>query len=98
MRIIYGYFYEDLAVVVMCYAKNMGLTADKYLWILPGWYTTDWWKLADKTNWAIYKFNCTSDDIKEAVDYSLLVDYYSYPLNESVKSLSGYVSTIASQQ
>ena len=78
----------------MCYAKHMDLTDDKYLWIIPGWYTKDWWKLADTTDWSGYKYNCTSEDIKEAIDYSLLVDFYTLPLDENAESLSGYVSVL----
>ena len=77
----------------MCYAKHMGLTGDKYLWILPGWYTDKWFEAADTMSWSGYMYNCTGQDIKEAIDYSLTVDFNTYPLeDENYVSLSGYVS------
>ena len=93
VRIIFGYFYEDKAVVVMCYAKHMGLTDDKYLWVLPGWYTDNWFEVADTMSWADYMYSCTSQEIKEAIDYSMTVDFNTYPLeDDNDVSLSGYVS------
>ena len=81
-------------MVVMCYAKNMGLTSNNHLWILLGWYSNEWWITADSTDWSQYKYNCTSQDIIEAIKYSIAVDYYTYPTNPDATSISGYVSTI----
>ena len=77
----------------MCYARNMGLTSDNHLWILPGWYSNEWWIAADSTDWSQYKYNCTSQDIIKAIKYSILLDFYTYPSNPDATSISGYVST-----
>lgn len=80
----------------MCFASHMGLTdSTKYLWIFPGWYTANWWNLADTMDWSEYRYNCTSKQIKEAISHSIITDYYPFPLDRDQKSLSGYVSYVA---
>ena len=81
-------------MVVLCYAKNMGLIGDRYQWIIPGWYTDNWWKMADTMDWSDFEYNCTSDDIRSAAAYILLVDFNTYPLDPDTQSLSGYVRRI----
>ena len=95
IRIIFGYFYEDRALVAMCYAYKLNLTTDNHLWILPAWYAAGWWNRADDFDWSKYTYNCTSSDIINALDKSLLIDVYPYLVDPNQQSESGYVSLLS---
>jgi gamma-aminobutyric acid type B receptor len=90
IRIIFGLFYEDKVLVVMCYAKHMQLTNQNHLWIIPAWYADGWWKRADTFDWSPYKYECNSSDIMEAIEGSLLLDVYPYLLDDTTVSESNY--------
>ena len=94
IRIINGFFYEDKALIVMCYAIRLQLTTPNHLWILPSWYSDGWWNNADKFNWTIYSYSCTGSEIKDALVNSILLDVYPYFVNPNSTSVSGYVSII----
>lgn len=81
---------------MMCYALRLGLATDNHIWIMPAWFSDGWWNRAKDIDWNQYNCSCTSDDIIEAVKYSLLVDAFSFLRNESIVSDSGYVSDIIS--
>ena len=81
---------------MMCYALKLGLATDNHIWILPAWFSEGWWDRADDIDWNQYNCSCTSNDIIEAVKYSLLVDAFSFLRNESIVSDSGYVSVVVS--
>ncbi|XP_072039595.1 gamma-aminobutyric acid type B receptor subunit 1-like [Amphiura filiformis] len=44
-RILYGNFYEEDARKVLCAAFHEGLYGRKYVWILPGWFDDNWWRV-----------------------------------------------------
>ena len=81
---------------MMCYALKLGLATDNHIWIMPAWFSEGWWDRAEDIDWRQYNCSCTSDDIIEAVKYSLLVDAFSFLRNESIVSDSGYVSVVVS--
>uniref|UniRef100_A0A1X7U648 G-protein coupled receptors family 3 profile domain-containing protein n=1 Tax=Amphimedon queenslandica TaxID=400682 RepID=A0A1X7U648_AMPQE len=92
IRIIYGFFYEDKAVLVMCYARKLGLTTNNHLWILPGWFSESWMDSANTLDWSPYNCSCNSDEIMEAAKYSLLVDAFSQLTDATLVSDSGYTN------
>ena len=91
---IYHFFFEDKALIVMCYAIRLQLTTPDHLWILPSWYSDGWWNNADKFNWTTYSYSCTGSEIKDALVNSILLDVYPYFVNPNSTSVSGYVSII----
>ncbi|XP_067042004.1 gamma-aminobutyric acid type B receptor subunit 2-like isoform X2 [Acropora muricata] len=44
VRIIIGLMYEDKFVKVACEAYRQSIYGRKYVWILPGWYSENWWE------------------------------------------------------
>lgn len=83
--------YEDKAVVVMCYAYHMGLNTSNHQWVMPGWYSDNWWDKAENVTWDDYKYNCTSDQIQSMVNRSLLLDAYLVTENLNETGVSGRV-------
>ena len=85
--------YEDKAVIVMCYAYHMGLNTINHQWVMPGWYSDNWWDKANNVSWEDYKYNCTSEQIQSMVNHSLLLDAYLVTENLDEIGISGRVST-----
>ncbi|XP_071803868.1 gamma-aminobutyric acid type B receptor subunit 1-like isoform X1 [Asterias amurensis] len=46
-RIIVGGFYSQMARRVFCAAYHQKMFGAKYVWILPGWFETEWWRQQD---------------------------------------------------
>ncbi|XP_068719993.1 gamma-aminobutyric acid type B receptor subunit 2-like [Montipora capricornis] len=44
VRIIIGLMYEDKFIKVACEAYKQKIYGRKYVWILPGWYSENWWE------------------------------------------------------
>ena len=78
---------------MLCYAYHKELTTRNHLWILPAWYADNWWKEADRKDWANYTYSCNSSVMEEAIRYSLLLD--SYPTTEDLTAptVAGIVSS-----
>ncbi|XP_077978832.1 gamma-aminobutyric acid type B receptor subunit 2-like [Glandiceps talaboti] len=74
-RIILGYFDEEMARKVFCYAFKKNMYGKKYAWILPGWYHTNWWNSTSLPD------DCAIDDIYEASNGYLATDII--PLSKS---------------
>ncbi|XP_071490406.1 gamma-aminobutyric acid type B receptor subunit 1-like [Diadema antillarum] len=62
-RIIIGNFYENRARQVFCEAYKNGLYGEKYVWIITGWYSNEWWRANDPD----YPHDCTTQQMDEAV-------------------------------
>ncbi|XP_072048110.1 gamma-aminobutyric acid type B receptor subunit 2-like [Amphiura filiformis] len=55
------YIYEDKARKILCEAHRQDMTTSEYVWIVPGWYTQQWW--ADDND----AINCTVDEMNDAL-------------------------------
>ncbi|XP_038052112.1 gamma-aminobutyric acid type B receptor subunit 1-like [Patiria miniata] len=62
-RIIIGNFYETKARQVFCQAYKEGMYGKKYVWIITGWYSHQWWLSEDDEN----RHDCTKEQMAEAV-------------------------------
>ncbi|XP_019856011.1 PREDICTED: gamma-aminobutyric acid type B receptor subunit 1-like [Amphimedon queenslandica] len=91
-RIIHGFFYSNKAVIVICYAIHLGLTTDKHLWILPGFYGDGWWLKADSMDWTGLNFRCSSIDIVNALNNSILLHFNPWLLDNATVSMPGYTN------
>ncbi|XP_046576507.1 gamma-aminobutyric acid type B receptor subunit 1-like [Haliotis rubra] len=82
VRIIVGSFYADMAQQVFCHAYKVGLYGPKVVWVVNGWYETEWWKVDNPL------IDCTVEQLAEAVEGYWAVDrIYQNPRGE--KALSG---------
>ena len=61
IRIILGNFDEDMARQVFCSATEQHLIGSKYVWIILGDYTQNWWDVKDDT------LSCTPQQLKLAL-------------------------------
>ncbi|XP_032222381.2 gamma-aminobutyric acid type B receptor subunit 2 isoform X2 [Nematostella vectensis] len=57
-RIIIGMFYSAMARKVFCRAYKEGMYGARYLWLIPGWFSDQWWNITDT--------DCTPAQIKLA--------------------------------
>ncbi|XP_059828525.1 gamma-aminobutyric acid type B receptor subunit 2 [Hypanus sabinus] len=81
VRIILGQFDEKMAAKVFCCAFNENMFGIKYQWIIPGWYQTNWWKIAAS-------INCTVKNLLAAMEGYVSVDFE--PLStKAIKTISG---------
>jgi len=87
IRIILGFFYEDKARTTLCQAYRMGLTTDAHVWILPAWYSPNWWNTS--VNGTTTEKSCTAEEMREAVRYALFLDSYNYGLDPNATTQSG---------
>ncbi|XP_022083422.1 gamma-aminobutyric acid type B receptor subunit 1-like isoform X2 [Acanthaster planci] len=62
-RIIIGNFYETKARQVFCKAYKEGMCGKKYVWIITGWYSHQWWLGEHEDS----KHDCTKEEMSEAV-------------------------------
>nr|XP_006812189.1 PREDICTED: gamma-aminobutyric acid type B receptor subunit 1-like [Saccoglossus kowalevskii] len=67
-RIILVSMYEDQARLLFCEAYKQGLYGQKYVYLLPGWYTDGWWIVSD------HNIDCTVDQMKEAIEGYISVE------------------------
>ncbi|CAH1774696.1 unnamed protein product, partial [Owenia fusiformis] len=64
VRIIVGNFYEDKARIIFCEAYKEKMYGSKYVWIITGFYSREWWKgNADDD-----PHDCTTDQLEEAIN------------------------------
>nr|XP_006819246.1 PREDICTED: gamma-aminobutyric acid type B receptor subunit 1-like [Saccoglossus kowalevskii] len=61
-RIIVVHSYEDHARALFCEAYRQGMYGATYAWLIPGWYSDDWWKTEDS------HINCTLDEMKKVLE------------------------------
>jgi hypothetical protein len=72
-RILFGFFFENVANRVVCEAFLEGIKAPDYVWILPGWYSPKWYSPERYTSDS--KRNCSISDMLEALDGHFTVDF-----------------------
>ncbi|XP_033640526.1 gamma-aminobutyric acid type B receptor subunit 1-like isoform X2 [Asterias rubens] len=78
-RIIIGNFYETRARQVFCQAYKEGMYGEKYVWIITGWYSYQWWLLKDSEG---NVHDCTPDQMSEAVNGYFTTDALPLSLAE----------------
>ncbi|RDD41741.1 Gamma-aminobutyric acid type B receptor subunit 2 [Trichoplax sp. H2] len=66
-RIIMGGFTSTSALKVFCRAYHLNLTTPKYVWMIMGWFNSNWWKL-DQENITVGNVSCTQAQIIQAID------------------------------
>ncbi|XP_022106745.1 gamma-aminobutyric acid type B receptor subunit 1-like isoform X2 [Acanthaster planci] len=78
-RIIMGNFYSNMARRVFCAAYHQQMYGAKYVWIIPGWFATGWWRIPDDS------IDCTIDQMDEVTAYSFGVAGVYLPVTGSRK-------------
>ncbi|XP_031640680.1 gamma-aminobutyric acid type B receptor subunit 2 isoform X1 [Contarinia nasturtii] len=68
VRIILGNFNEYWARRIFCQAYHLQMYGRSYQWLIMGTYSLDWWMKENDT------INCTSDQLKKALDATILTD------------------------
>ena len=72
IRIIFAFAEELSAVSMLCKARQAGLTGSDNVWVLPSYTNPEWWKEQ------CTMCNCTTDEIKEALESVLFVAPMKY--------------------
>ena len=67
-------------------AYHLGLYGGRYVWMLLGWYTNQWWTLGNDTR-------CTEAQLAQAVEGYFSVDSLNYIIGKR-RSISGLVSPL----
>ncbi|XP_072043527.1 gamma-aminobutyric acid type B receptor subunit 1-like [Amphiura filiformis] len=84
-KIIYMFIYEDKARKILCEARRQGMATAEYVWIMPGWYTQQWWT---EDNNAI---NCTVDEMNDAVNSTtILTTHQLHPGPKDGRTISEF--------
>ncbi|CAH3039067.1 unnamed protein product [Porites lobata] len=95
-RIIVGTFYEAQARHVFCQAYKSNLYGVRYVWILIGTYTHNWWSVPDPT------LACTKEEMKKAVAYTFIFNNQIFVTEEEKekenKTLSGLTTRLFYEQ
>nr|XP_006819249.1 PREDICTED: uncharacterized protein LOC100371470 [Saccoglossus kowalevskii] len=78
-RIIIGNFYENKARQVFCQAYKEGMYGAKYVWIITGWYSSDWWKQEDPDS----PIDCTLQEMEAAISGYFTTDALPLSLSDS---------------
>ncbi|KAL9973239.1 hypothetical protein ACROYT_G019663 [Oculina patagonica] len=90
-RIIVGTFYEAKARHVFCQAYKSDLFGARYVWILIGTYSDNWWSVPDPT------LRCTKEEMKKAVAYTFIFNNQIFVSEDKKgaknKTLSGLTTT-----
>nr|XP_006813973.1 PREDICTED: gamma-aminobutyric acid type B receptor subunit 2 [Saccoglossus kowalevskii] len=90
-RIILGYFDENMARKVFCSAWKNELVGHKYVWILPGWYSDNWWNSTEAN------CDCSTDELYEAIQGYIATDVL--PLTTSKdETISGLTASAYEQE
>ncbi|XP_070566244.1 gamma-aminobutyric acid type B receptor subunit 2-like [Ptychodera flava] len=85
-RIILGYFDERMARRIFCQAFKNRVFGSRYVWIIPGWYSENWWDDIDLQS------ECTLQQVTEAIRGYLATDMLSLAKTEepTVSGLTPY--------
>ena len=80
------------SVCVQAYYR--GMLAPTFLWILPLWYSANWWR--SNSTYSSNNASCTNEIMIQVLDGSLGIvpDGYLTLQNESIVTLSGLVRNI----
>lgn len=82
VRIILGNFNEYWARQIFCEAYRLEMFGRSYQWIIMGAYSIDWWNVTA---------NCTQDELKAALESTILVDLLPLSTTGEI-TISGIVS------
>ncbi|XP_013382265.1 gamma-aminobutyric acid type B receptor subunit 2 [Lingula anatina] len=82
IRIIIGSFSEDIAYHVFCEAYRQQIYGLKYVWLLVGDFTSQWWEKSHNFS------DCTEQELTEAVNGYFAVNSLNFIVGNS-KSTSG---------
>ncbi|XP_077989812.1 gamma-aminobutyric acid type B receptor subunit 1-like [Glandiceps talaboti] len=77
-RIIIGNFYENKARQVFCQAYKEGMYGAKYVWIITGWYSSEWWREEDQDG----SHDCTLEQLEVAVSGYFTTDALPLSLSQ----------------
>ncbi|XP_033112955.1 gamma-aminobutyric acid type B receptor subunit 2-like isoform X2 [Anneissia japonica] len=80
-RIIVGTFGEEEARKVFCEAYKRGMHKNKYVWLLVGWYSNEWWRTTDGTS-------CSRKELMRATDRVFFIDSLNLAI-EDTPTVSG---------
>ncbi|XP_033121945.1 gamma-aminobutyric acid type B receptor subunit 1-like isoform X2 [Anneissia japonica] len=88
-RIIVGIFYQDMAVKIFCEAYRQGLYPPKHVWMIVGWYHTNWWvEETEKIRETNHDF-CTLQEMEIAVEGTLSMRGFEFQQNASRLDFNG---------
>ncbi|XP_070533384.1 gamma-aminobutyric acid type B receptor subunit 2-like [Ptychodera flava] len=82
-RIIAVHAYEDFGRPLFCLAYRLGMYGPRYAWMIPGWYSADWWKENDP------RVNCTTFEMEKVVESVILTVRVPNDLSSKRKAISG---------
>ncbi|XP_071951848.1 gamma-aminobutyric acid type B receptor subunit 2-like [Antedon mediterranea] len=80
-RIIIGTFGQKEARKVFCEAYRRGMHKSKYVWLLIGWYSKEWWRETDN-------IECTQQELMQATNNVFFIDSLNLGI-EDKPSVSG---------
>ncbi|XP_033638880.1 gamma-aminobutyric acid type B receptor subunit 2-like [Asterias rubens] len=72
-----------MARKVICRAFNQGMYGKTHVWLLPGWFSADWWRTVDKSD------GCSQADLQLALQGFLSTDILPLSGSED-ETISGY--------
>ncbi|CAG9531980.1 unnamed protein product [Cercopithifilaria johnstoni] len=70
-RILVGDFEESLAVRILCEAYQNGIYGENYVWILPGYHKSDWWR-------NVSAVSCTVEELAQVIEGHFAVEFSPY--------------------
>ncbi|XP_030853025.1 gamma-aminobutyric acid type B receptor subunit 2-like [Strongylocentrotus purpuratus] len=68
-RVIFAGFLPDQALIVFCKIFQQGLYGSKFVWIIPGWFESGWWRNPDPEI-----VPCTSEEMEMMLQYHIGFD------------------------
>ncbi|XP_019849367.1 PREDICTED: gamma-aminobutyric acid type B receptor subunit 2-like [Amphimedon queenslandica] len=88
-KIIHINAYPNIAYTVLCEAYYRGMVAPTFLWILPLWYSADWWR--SNSTYSSNNVSCTNQVMMQVLvgSIGIVPDGYLTLENESVVTFSG---------
>ena len=87
-RIIVGVFYEDEARKVFCQAFKEGMLFPKYIWMIIGWYSNNWYLEGDES-----EITCNRTEMEIAVYGHLTTEVQFLNTKQNEKLDYGTVSS-----
>ncbi|XP_067042519.1 gamma-aminobutyric acid type B receptor subunit 2-like [Acropora muricata] len=91
-RIIVGTFYEALARQVFCQAYKSNLFGARFVWILIGTYTQQWWSVPDPS------VECSKEEMQKAVAYTFIFNNQIFVNEENKEKQNKTLSRLTSNQ
>ncbi|XP_068719358.1 gamma-aminobutyric acid type B receptor subunit 2-like isoform X2 [Montipora capricornis] len=91
-RIIVGTFYEALARHIFCQAYKSDLFGARYVWILIGTYTQQWWSVPDPS------LECTKEEMQKAVAYTFIFNNQIFVSEENGEKQNQTLSGLTNNQ